>query len=164
MVTPAGSIAETLDGFRQYLAASAQWQTWAGASYADRIHLSENRTQIENEGQLYYINQELAMPFSIIWLQGFGINPNLCTTESQVLMMFQDKATDRQDHNESANAFVTNAGLVIDQIADGIKKASGVSPSVSAITMPGQPARVSLGDNPSPDHDYWTMTFQFETP
>jgi hypothetical protein len=162
--TPEGPIAEPLDVFRSMLNAQPAWQNWAGAEYADRVHLSENRTQVEQPGggPLLWINETLVMPFSILWMPQLSMFPQRCRYEYTVLMMFQDVAKDRQDHDESAITFATNVGKVIQEVSDHIREGTGtLVPNVPEITMPGEPSRVSIADS-SVRHDYWTTTFMFE--
>lgn len=162
MVTPAGPIAEPLAKFKTLLTDRTEWQTWAGVNYLDRVYLSENRSQIETDGaSLLWMNTELSMPFSIIWMPSLAIDPKRCLYQYNVLMMFQDKATSRQDHDDSANTFATNAGTVLDAISTHIREGTDEVPNVDEITMPGEPTRVGLNIN-EPQHDFWTTTFMFK--
>lgn len=160
MVTPAGPIAEPLDGFKTILNGRSEWQTWAGAGYADKVHLSENRSQVEGPPNVW-INTELVMPFSIIWMPRLNIKVIKCLYEYDVLMMFQDKATDRQDHDESANTFATNVGTVVDAIANHIRNGTAEVANVDEITMPGEPTRVGV-EMSEVQYDFWTATFMFK--
>jgi hypothetical protein len=160
-MTAVGPIAEPLDLFKQILMGRAAWQEWAGNEYDKQVHISENRSQIEtNGGPLLWVNESLRTPFSIIWMPQLSINPKRCLYEYSVLMMFQDTASDRQDHDKSAMTFASNVGTTIDEISDHIREGTSLVPNVDEITMPGEPTRVGVLQS-DVQHDYWTTTFMF---
>ena len=167
-VTPAGLLAEPLNDVKTVLLRMPSWQAWAGTDYASRIHLGENRTWKETPwGTELYYNEQLEMPFIILWLSGWELvvkGPSGCHANWRIVFFVQDLAVDRADHSESANTFLTNlGGLMGDLLADfdeqTVASSQQGTPAVNAIEMLNEPVRASIAKGQGLQNDIWTATF-----
>ena len=159
-VTPSGSFSEMVDAYRSLIAGRAEWQAWAGAEYADRIHFNENRDVVETDGLLLG-NAELPMPFVTLMIGGWRTEPFRCITTPEIVMFFQDKVSDRQDHYESYLQFCNDFGSVIDAISQHVREGTEEVPSIASISMLSEPLRVGILEGHH-NHDYWTVSFKCE--
>lgn len=159
-VTPSGSFSEMIDTYRSMIANLAEWQAWAGADYADRIHFNENRDIAESDGLLIG-NYKLPMPFVTLMIGGWRHEPFRCITMPEVILFFQDNVSDRRNHYDSYLDFCNNFGSVVDALSAHIREGTSEVPSIAMISMLSEPLRVNVLDGRF-DHDYWTVSFKCE--